>query len=148
MQVRAWLTGKTPGTPLLGTILMTMRPCIFTAVLAILSTVCVTAQEEIRVNARLLSAERIWDEGPHNAFTDLVRWRGRFYCAFREGTGHAEGLGTIRVIVSGEGEAWQSVGVLEREGYDLRDAHLAVTPDDRLMEWRSPRTPATPRSPA
>ena len=112
---------------------MTMRYCSLISVLAILSTVCVTAQEEIRVTARLLSVRMIWDEGPHNAFTDLVRWRGRFYCAFREGTGHAEGLGTIRVIVSGEGEAWQSVGVLEREGYDLRDAHLAVTPDDRLM---------------
>ena len=85
------------------------------------------------MNMRLVSAKRIWDEGPHNAFTDLVRWRGRFYCAFREGTGHAEGLGVIRVIASDDGDQWTSVGVLDDPNYDLRDAHLAVTPDDGLM---------------
>ena len=85
------------------------------------------------MTANLISVERIWNEGPHNAFTDLVRWHQRFYCAFREGTGHAEGLGTIRVIVSADGETWESTGNLSSEGIDLRDAHLAVTPDDRLM---------------
>ncbi len=82
---------------------------------------------------RLSCVHMIWDQGPHNAFTDLIRWRDRFYCAFREGSGHAEGLGTIRVLASGDGENWEPVGVLQMEGYDLRDAHLAVTPDDRLM---------------
>jgi endonuclease/exonuclease/phosphatase family metal-dependent hydrolase len=27
---------------------------------------------------------RIWDAGAHNAFTDLIRWRNRWYCTFRE----------------------------------------------------------------
>lgn len=85
------------------------------------------------MNLRLVSVQKLWDQSPCNAFTDLVRWRDRFYCAFREGAGHAEGLGVIRVIASEDGDAWESVGVMELDGYDLRDAHLAVTPDDRLM---------------
>jgi len=85
------------------------------------------------MNVRLLSVEKIWDQAPHNAFTDLVRWRDKLYCAFREGIGHVEGNGTIRVIALQEDNRWESVGLLECEGYDLRDAHLAVTPDDRLM---------------
>jgi len=85
------------------------------------------------VTAHLLSVEKIWDQAPHNAFTDLVRWHDRFYCAFREGEGHVDGLGKIRVIVSADGETWESAGLLAWDEYDLRDAHLAVTPDDRLM---------------
>jgi hypothetical protein len=85
------------------------------------------------VTARALSVRMIWNEAPHNAFTDLVRWRDRFYCAFREGAGHAEGLGLIRVIASDEGDNWEAVGAMAHGEHDLRDAHLAVTPDDRLM---------------
>jgi hypothetical protein len=31
-------------------------------------------------------AVKIWDKGRHNAFTDLIRFKGKFYCTFREGT--------------------------------------------------------------
>lgn len=80
---------------------------------------------------------KIWDRAPHNAFTDLARFRGKFYCTFREGTGHVPGTsgadGTIRVIVSEDGETWKSVALLADEGVDLRDPKLSVTPDGRLM---------------
>ena len=33
----------------------------------------------------IVSGERIWDFAPHNAFTDLVRFGGVWYCTFREG---------------------------------------------------------------
>ncbi|HBE42310.1 MAG TPA: hypothetical protein DDW27_14100 [Bacteroidales bacterium] len=33
----------------------------------------------------------IWDQAPHNAFTDLVKYRDAFYCTFREGSGHVPG---------------------------------------------------------
>lgn len=42
---------------------------------------------DLPVKATVRSVERIWDQAPHNAFTDLVRWRERFYCAFRAGRG-------------------------------------------------------------
>ena len=84
------------------------------------------------------SVAKIWDGAAHSAFTDLVEFKGRFYCAFREGTGHipekdGSGDGKIRVLVSDDGVAWKSSVLLVRKGFDLRDAKLSVTPDGRLM---------------
>jgi len=31
---------------------------------------------------------KIWDKAPHNAFTDLIRYKSHFYCTFREGESH------------------------------------------------------------
>ena len=81
----------------------------------------------------VIETKRIWDAAPHNAFTDLVRWQDKFYCAFREGKGHAGDIGKLRIIVSGDGENWASAGLLALAGYDLRDAALSVTPGGRLM---------------
>ena len=81
----------------------------------------------------VVSVARIWDGGAHNAFTDLIRWRDRWYCAFREGDDHVGGDGRIRVLVSTDGETWTSAAVVGAAGIDLRDPKLSVTPDDRLM---------------
>jgi hypothetical protein len=81
----------------------------------------------------LISVERIWDEGDHNAFTDLVRFQGAWYCTFREGDGHVRGDGLIRIIRSEDGESWTSAALLEEPGIDLRDPKVSVTPDGRLM---------------
>jgi hypothetical protein len=83
--------------------------------------------------ARLLDVRKIWDRAPHNAFTDLLRFHGAWYCAFREGEHHVSPDGAIRVIRSGDGEAWESVARLTSATADLRDAKLAETPDGRLM---------------
>lgn len=82
---------------------------------------------------RLVGVARIWDAGAHNAFTDLIRWRGRWYCTFREGDDHVGGDGRIRVLVSDDGESWTSAALVGEAGIDLRDPKLSVTPDDRLM---------------
>ena len=83
---------------------------------------------------QIVSVRRIWDLAPHNAFTDLVRFRDTWFCAFREGSGHIPGTdGRLRVLSSGDGETWQSAALLEEPGIDLRDAKLSVTPDARLM---------------
>ena len=81
----------------------------------------------------LVQTQRIWDTAPHNAFTDLVHWNGSFFCAFREGKGHAGDKGKLRIIVSVDGEQWRSAGLLATDEYDLRDAALSITPDNRLM---------------
>lgn len=82
---------------------------------------------------RIVEVRKIWHAAPHNAFTDLVRWKNQFYCAFREGKGHAGDLGKLRVLRSADGERWESAGLLAMDAYDLRDAALSVTPDQRLM---------------
>ena len=84
---------------------------------------------------RLVSLEKIWDAGAHNAFTDLEQFQGRWFCAFREGSGHAGAgdYGKVRVIASTDGATWQSMALLESKGLDLRDAKLSIMPDGRLL---------------
>jgi hypothetical protein len=92
-----------------------------------------SAPGQAPVGAEIVEVKKIWDKAPHNAFTDLIRWNEKFYCAFREGRGHVSTDGKIRVIESQDAGTWKSAVLAESEGYDLRDAHLSVTPDNRLM---------------
>jgi len=86
---------------------------------------------------------RIWNDGNHNAFTDLIRYRDRWFCVFREGKGHAQGAGVIRVLESADGENWQSVATIAKNGVDYRDAHLSIAPDGRLMLNAAAAVPAS-----
>ena len=81
----------------------------------------------------LVSVEKIWDRGAHNAFTDLIRWRNKWYCTFREADAHVGGDGKLRVLESADGKAWGPGSLIAEEGIDLRDPKLSITPDDRLM---------------
>jgi hypothetical protein len=76
---------------------------------------------------------KVWDQGRHNAFTDLIRFGGRWYCTFREGDAHVGGDGKLRVLSSTDGTRWESVALVAETGIDLRDPKLSVTPDGRLM---------------
>lgn len=58
---------------------------------------------------RLVSVSTIWNEAPHNAFTDLLRWQGQWYCVFREGQAHVSPDGALRIIASSDGKEWASV---------------------------------------
>ena len=84
------------------------------------------------------SVNKIWDLAPHNAFTDLIKFEGKYFCTFREGTGHVPekdgtGDGTVRVLVSTDGNRWENAILISKEGIDLRDPKLSITPDGRLM---------------
>jgi hypothetical protein len=83
--------------------------------------------------AKLLSVQKIWDAAPHNAFTDLVRFGDRWFCAFREGKAHVSPDGALRVLTSTDGDRWQPAALVQSPDGDLRDAKLAITPDNRLM---------------
>ncbi len=83
----------------------------------------------------LLSVEKIWDRAPHNAFTDLVHYQGKWVCGFREAPSHTGGVkgSRIRIIASEDGKTWQSVAALDDARGDIRDANFAIMPDGRLM---------------
>ena len=85
------------------------------------------------MSAKIISVERIWDQAPHSAFTDLIRFQDQWWCTFREAEDHGSSIGTVRVIVSGDGERWEPAAVLEERDVDLRDPKLSVMPDGRLM---------------
>lgn len=85
------------------------------------------------------SIEKVWGDGTwHCAFTSIVEFKGRYYISFREYDSHifnskGDAEGRIRIISSKNGKKWQSVALISKEGYDLRDPKLSVTPDNRLM---------------
>ena len=81
----------------------------------------------------IVSVRKIWDRGEHNAFTDLIRFQDRWWCTFREAKDHGPSLGQVRVIVSTDGEKWESAALLEEREVDLRDPKLPIMPDGRLM---------------
>lgn len=82
--------------------------------------------------------KKIWDNNQHAAFPSLVKYRGDYYCAFREAESHifdsdGKAEGKVRIIKSSDGEEWQSVALVRKKDYDLRDPKLSVTPEGRLM---------------
>lgn len=106
-----------------------MIKSIFLGLCALLCCHAATADDSLK----LIEAKKIWDKAPHNAFTDLTRHDGKWYCVFREGKGHVSPDGALRVLTSSDGSTWESVALLTSPDSDLRDAKICVTPDGRLM---------------
>ncbi|MBN1125890.1 MAG: exo-alpha-sialidase [Sedimentisphaerales bacterium] len=103
-------------------------------VTACMSYRCDAVSEENKTNPVLLEVHKIWDQGKHNAFTDLIRFQDKWFCAFREADKHVGGEdGKIRIIVSEDGKIWGNTGLIAEAGVDLRDPKLSITPNERLM---------------
>lgn len=103
-------------------------------VLLMLASALLSAQPKLE----LISTKRIWNEAPHSAFGDLIRFHDRWWCVFREGKWHVarpgqEDDGKLRVLTSKDGETWKSAALIAEQGIDLRDSHLSITADGRLM---------------
>jgi len=80
-----------------------------------------------------VKVQKIWDQGAHNAFTDLTRFKDRWYCVFREGQGHVSPDGALRVLQSDDAQTWRSAALITSTTGDLRDAKITVTPAGQLM---------------
>jgi hypothetical protein len=106
---------------------------ITSVILCALCACALSATAQDASAPELLEVTRIWDAAPHNAFTDLIRFEDQWICTFREGDGHVGGDGKIRILSSTDAVSWESAALLEKEGVDLRDPKLSITPDGRLM---------------
>lgn len=110
--------------------------CMLSALVVLLlhCPLAYSAEQEELGTPRLVDVHRIWDKAPHNAFTDLIRFKGRWYCTFREARNHwGKGAsGKVRVITSTGGKEWESAALFSMEG-DLRDPKLSIHPDNKLM---------------
>jgi len=74
----------------------------------------------------------------YEAFTDLVKFKDKYYISFREGDSHVwdadnRAQGHTKVIMSEDCENWTLVLDQNEPGIDLRDPKLSITPDGRLM---------------
>ena len=105
--------------------------------IAFFIVMCLLSYEQLKADdankLELVDSYRIWDKAPHNAFTDLVRFKDRWYCVFREGKAHVSPDGALRVIRSADGRQWESAALITSDDSDLRDAKITVTPKGQLM---------------
>jgi hypothetical protein len=82
---------------------------------------------------KLEHVQKIWDQDPHSAFTDLIRWRERFVCAFRVGQKHVSPDGAIQLVESKDGKSWSPLSRIQSTKADLRDPKLMVVARARLI---------------
>ncbi len=83
-------------------------------------------------NLRLVEVRRFFADGNHNAFTDLVRFQGSIYLAFRScPDGHAVNrTAKVRIFASAdEGANWTQVHEFAVPDRDTRDPHFLVFRD-------------------
>ncbi|MDW8224391.1 MAG: sialidase family protein, partial [Gemmatales bacterium] len=122
------------------------RPWVFLCLL--LSLAPAHAQQTLETKSTqaisVVKAVKIWDQAPHNAFTDLIRFQGRWFCTFRESKAHESFEGTLRILTSTDGSQWESAALITSKTSGLCDPKLTVTPDGQLMltaaEWPHDRS--------
>lgn len=71
---------------------------------------------------------RVFHNGEHNSFTDLTRFRGRYYLTFRScPDGHmVHPTSSIIVLVSDDLNSWTEVNRFQVKRRDVRDPHFLV----------------------
>ena len=94
---------------------------------ALLSLPGVALPQELP-QVKVESVRRVFHNGEHNAFTDLVRYQGRFYLTFRScPDGHmVHPTSSIVVLSSPDGRDWQQVHRFSVPKRDVRDPHFLV----------------------
>ncbi len=83
--------------------------------------------------AQLAGCRMISARARHNAYTDLLHFRNRWFCVFREGMSAASRDGAVRVLSSSDGEVWIPSALLALPDADLREPKLSATPEGRLL---------------
>jgi hypothetical protein len=80
---------------------------------------------------KILACDRVYDPGCHNAFTDMIEWRGRIWLVFREALNHSvHPSSQIVVLASADlGKTFQLQSRFASSGTDVRDPKLFVHDD-------------------
>ncbi len=110
---------------------------IVTAVLTSLGNLAAgAAQSDTLPQVRVVSVRRVFHNGEHNAFTDLVRFKGAFYLTFRScPDGHmVHPTASIIVLASDDAQQWRQVHRFSVAERDTRDPHFLIF-RDRLFVY-------------
>ncbi|QDT07325.1 hypothetical protein K227x_57520 [Rubripirellula lacrimiformis] len=72
------------------------------------------------------NVRRVFDNGQHNAFTDMIRWQGQYWLAFRScPDGHmVHSSSSIIVLRSDDAKTWDTVHQFSVPLRDTRDPHF------------------------
>lgn len=75
---------------------------------------------------RVQNVRRVFDNGEHNAFTDLIRWKGKYWLTFRScPDGHMVfSTSSIIVLSSDDAKTWDTVHRFSVPLRDTRDPHF------------------------
>ena len=87
---------------------------------------------QIPVPQGTLTYYKVWDDAPHNAFTDMTLFKNNFYLVLREGEEHASNDGDIRVLRSKDGKTFTSIARFSDPNFDLRDPKIVNLGDTLL----------------
>lgn len=82
---------------------------------------------------QLISHQLIWGNQQHNAFTDLIKFNGIYYCCFRQATNHVSKDGIIIILKSESLNSWQIASKIVITNSDLRDPKLTIHPSGKLL---------------
>ncbi len=82
---------------------------------------------------KILSNKVIYHDGRHNAFTSMVRWRDKYWLAFRNGTHHRSNDGRIMIINSEDLESWSEPKIVIDTDIDDRDPAVFVWDDELFV---------------
>lgn len=85
---------------------------------------------------RVSAIRKVFHNGEHNAFTDLVRFKDQIYLAFRScPDGHmVHPTSSIIILRSADGQVWEQVHRFSVDKRDTRDPHFLVF-NDRLFVY-------------
>jgi hypothetical protein len=105
-----------------------LRATVLCSIVVCASTLS-TAGETPQV--RVSNVRRVFHNGEHNAFTDLVRFRKRYYLTFRScPDGHGvHPTASIVILASDDARQWQQVHQFNVPRRDTRDPHFLVFRD-------------------
>ena len=125
------------------------RPLLFALLMLSLGNVPGLAADELP-QVRVVSVRRVFHNGEHNAFTDLVRFRGQLYLTFRScPDGHmVHPTASTIILRSQDGERWEQVHRFRVPLRDTRDPHFLVFRDRLFVytgTWYSGPTTIPPR---
>ena len=103
---------------------------------AVLLTVIPALRAADPPKVRIESVRRVFHNGEHNAFTDLIRFKGRYYLTFRScPDGHMVfPTSSIIVLSSEDGRDWKQVNRFSVPKRDVRDPHFLAY-DDKLFVY-------------
>lgn len=92
--------------------------------------------EERLPQVRVSNVRKVFDNGQHNAFTDLIQFADKYYLTFRScPDGHmVHPTSSIRVLSSADGLSWDQVAEFQIEKRDTRDPHFLIF-RDRLFVY-------------
>ena len=69
----------------------------------------------------LIDFIKVYEDGRHNAFTDLIKWKNKYYLTFRNASSHfdpTKAEGRIFVLESEDLIKWTKIGEIHVEGWD------------------------------